>query len=314
MEVRQLQIFCMLAEELNFTRTAERIHTVQSNVTSQIKALEDELGVQLFDRLGRKVALTEAGCRFQPFARQALAAMEQGQQAVQVGAEPSGPLRIAAPESVLTYRLPSVVRAFRQRYPRVELIFRPHTSATVPAELDSGKVDMAFHMHDEMANPAFHSHPLQRERIFLLTEPHHPLAQQRTVKITDLAGQSFLLTESGCGYRAKFERALALHRIRLGNVTEFSSVEAIKECVAAGMGIALLPAMTVAREIRQSLCKQLPWAGPALDIVTYLVWHQDKWVSPAMSAFCDMVTSSVEDSPREGPQRIMTGTLGTLKD
>ena len=82
MEVRQLQIFRTLAAELNFTRTAELVHTVQSNVTAQIKALEDELGVPLFDRLGRKVALTDAGRRFLPFAQQALAAMEQGQRAI----------------------------------------------------------------------------------------------------------------------------------------------------------------------------------------------------------------------------------------
>ena len=310
MEVRQLQIFCALAEELNFTRTAERVHTVQSNVTSQIKALEDELGVQLFDRLGRRVALTDAGQRFHPFARQALATMEQGQQAVQVGAEPSGPLRIAAPESVLTYRLPSVVRAFRQHYPRVELIFRPHTGSTVPGELDAGRVDLAFHMVEELPSPSMRSHPLQRERIFLLSEPRHALARQRTVKAADLAGQSFLLTESGCGYRSKFERILAMHKIRLGNVTEFSSVEAIKECMAAGMGIGLLPAMAVSREIRRSILKPLAWAGPSLDIVTHLVWHQDKWVSPAMSAFRDLVTRSVEDSSPEDPQWILTGTLG----
>lgn len=310
MEVRQLQIFCALAEELNFTRTAQRVHTVQSNVTSQIKALEDELGVKLFDRLGKRVALTEAGLRFQPFARQALAAMEQGQQAVQVGAEPSGPLRIAAPESVLTYRLPPLVRAFRQRFPRVELVFRPHTATTVPAELESGRVDLAFHMIEELPIPALRSYALQRERIFLLADPGHSLARQRTVKATELAGQSFLLTESGCGYRAKFERILAVHKIRPGNVTEFSSVEAIKECVAAGMGIGLLPAMTVSREIRQSQLKQLAWAGPSLDIVTHLVWHQDKWVSPAMSAFRDLVTRSVDDSPHEGPPWILTGTLG----
>jgi DNA-binding transcriptional LysR family regulator len=236
--------------------------------------------------------------------------MEQGQQAVQVGAEPSGPLRIAAPESVLTYRLPSLVRAFRQRFPRVELVFRPHTAATVPAELESGRVDLAFHMIEELPIPALRSYALQRERIFLLADPGHALARQRTVKATDLAGQSFLLTESGCGYRAKFERILALHKIRLGNVTEFSSVEAIKECVAAGMGIGLLPAMTVSREIRQSQCKQLAWAGPSLDIVTHLVWHQDKWVSPAMSAFRDLVTRSVDDSQHEGPPSILTGTLG----
>src|SRR5580698_10504569 len=115
MEVRQLQIFCTLAQELNFTRTAELVNTVQYNVTTQIKALEAELGTPLFDRLGRRVTLTEAGRRFQPFAAQALEAMVQGQQAISAGAAPSGPLRIGAPESVLTYRLPLVIRAFRKQ-------------------------------------------------------------------------------------------------------------------------------------------------------------------------------------------------------
>src|ERR1700744_2040591 len=104
MEVRQLLIFRALAEELNFTRTAERVHTVQSNVTAQIKALEVELGAPLFDRLARRVVLTDAGRRFLPFAEQALAAMDEGQRTVRYGVEPSGPLRIGSPESVLTYR------------------------------------------------------------------------------------------------------------------------------------------------------------------------------------------------------------------
>src|ERR1700740_1750296 len=127
MEVRQLQIFRILAEELNFTRTSERVHIVQSNVTAQIKALEEELGVPLFDRLGRRVTLTDAGHRFQPFAEQALAAMEKGQRAIRHGTEPSGPLRISAPESILAYRLPQVLRAFRKRFPNVEIVFAPHT-------------------------------------------------------------------------------------------------------------------------------------------------------------------------------------------
>ncbi|MDX6461830.1 MAG: hypothetical protein QOE55_5527, partial [Acidobacteriaceae bacterium] len=119
MEVRQLQTFCVLAEELNFTRTAERVFTVQSNVTSQIKALEGELGVPLFDRLAKKVVLTEAGRRFRPYAEKALAAMDQGYRAVKFGTEPAGPLNIGAPESVLTYRLPEVLKLFRKRYPKV---------------------------------------------------------------------------------------------------------------------------------------------------------------------------------------------------
>src|SRR5579863_5852330 len=195
MEVRQLQIFRILAEELNFTRTAERVHTVQSNVTAQIKALEEELGVPLFDRLGRRVTLTDAGHRFQPFAEQALAAMEKGLLAMKAGSEPSGPLRISAPESIVTYRLPVLLRKFRRRYPHVELIFRPHVDASFGGELDTGKLDLVIDMRDTVSNPAFESMPLRIERIFLLAHGSHPLAGQPTVKPADLAGQTFLLTE-----------------------------------------------------------------------------------------------------------------------
>ncbi len=309
MEVRQLQIFRILAEELNFTRTAERVHTVQSNVTAQIKALEEELGVPLFDRLGRRVTLTDAGHRFQPFAEHALAAMEKGLLAVKAGSEPSGPLRISAPESIVTYRLPLLLRKFRRRFPHVELIFRPHADTSFGAELESGKLDLVIDMRDSVVNPAFESMPLRVERIFLLAHGTHPLVRQRTVRPPDLAGQTLLLTEHGCGYRAKLDRLLALQSIRTGNVTEFASVEAIKQCVAAGMGIALLPAITVAREIKQHHFRALHWAGPSLDIPTHILWHKDKWISPAMSAFRDLVKETLDEAEPEGNGLVISGTF-----
>jgi DNA-binding transcriptional LysR family regulator len=289
MEVRQLQIFRTLAEELNFTRTAERVHTVQSNVTAQIKALEEELGTPLFDRLGRRVTLTDAGRRFQPFAEQALQAMEQGQRAMQPGAEPSGPLRIGAPESVLTYRLPQVLLAFRRRFPHVELIFRPYSDTNLCSMLETGKFDIAIQMSDANTNPAIKSIQLRTERVLLISDAKHPLANRRTVKPADLAGQMLLLTETGCCYRTKLDQTLALQNIRPGNITEFSSVEAIKQCVIAGMGLALLPEIVVSRELRQRQIKALAWAGPSLDIATHILWHKDKWISPAMAAFQEMM-------------------------
>jgi DNA-binding transcriptional LysR family regulator len=295
MEVRQLQIFRALAEELNFTRTAEKVHTVQSNVTAQIKALEEELGSPLFDRLGRRVTLTDAGRNFLPFAEQALAAMEQGQRAVQTGAEPSGPLKVGIPESILTYRLPQVLRIFHRRFPHVELIFRPQWDDVLPVMLETGKLDMAVCMIEASPNAAIKSIRLRGERIFLLAHPSHSLAGQRTVKPADLAGQSLLLTEGGCGYRLKLDRVMAMQNIRPGHITEFSSVEAIKQCVAAGMGLGLLPAIVVARELRQHQLKALHWAGPSLDIATHILWHKDKWVSPAMAAFMELVREKLED-------------------
>jgi DNA-binding transcriptional LysR family regulator len=295
MEVRQLQIFRALAEELNFTRTAEKVHTVQSNVTAQIKALEEELGSPLFDRLGRRVTLTDAGRNFLPFAEQALAAMEQGQRAVQTGAEPSGPLKVGIPESILTYRLPQVLRIFHRRFPHVELIFRPQWDDVLPVMLETGKLDMAVCMIEASPNAAIKSIRLRGERIFLLAHPSHSLAGQRTVKPADLAGQSLLLTEGGCGYRLKLDRVMAMQNVRPGHITEFSSVEAIKQCVAAGMGLGLLPAIVVARELRQHQLKALHWAGPSLDIATHILWHKDKWVSPAMAAFMELVREKLED-------------------
>ena len=302
MEVRQLQIFRTLAEELNFTRTAEKVNTVQSNVTAQIKALEEELGVPLFDRLGRRVTLTDAGRRFQPFAEQALVVMEQGQRAIRNGADPSGPLRISSPESIITYPLPPVLRVFRRRFPMVELVFVPHIGVTFAAELDAGKIDIAISMCDTPSNPSYKSYRLRTERIFLFGEPSHPLANRRIVKPTDLSGQTLLLTEVGCGYRAKLDRALALQNVHPGNITEFSSVEAMKQCVRVGMGLALLPAIVISRELRQHLFKALHWAGPSLDVTTHILWHKDKWVSPAMAAFLELLQSQIDDAPPADPQ------------
>jgi DNA-binding transcriptional LysR family regulator len=228
---------------------------------------------------------------------------------VKAGSEPSGPLRISAPESIVTYRLPVLLRKFRRRFPHVELIFRPHVDASFGAELDTGKVDLVIDMRDAVPNPAFESMPLRLERIFLLAHGSHPLAAQRTVKPADLAGQTFLLTEYGCGYRAKLDRLLALQNIRPGNVTEFASVEAIKQCVAAGMGIALLPAITVNRELRQHHFRAMHWAGPSLDIQTHILWHKDKWVSPAMAAFRDLVKGSLEEGEAEGDELVIAGTF-----
>src|SRR3984893_11386797 len=203
MEVRQLQTFCVLAEELNFTRTAERVFTIQSNVTSQIKALEGELGVPLFDRLAKKVVLTEAGRRFRPYAEKALAAMDQGYRAVKFGTEPAGPLNIYAPESVLTYRLPEVLKVFRKRYPKVELVFGPESDSKLAEELECGKLDLAISMSDSIDGEHLTSMAMRSEDVYLFSTPDHPLANAKKVHAKDLVDQTVLMTGSCSGLRKR---------------------------------------------------------------------------------------------------------------
>ncbi len=302
MEVRQLQTFCVLAEELNFTRTAERVFTVQSNVTSQIKALEGELGVPLFDRLAKRVVLTEAGRRFRPYAEKALAAMDQGYRAVKFGTEPAGPLTIYAPESVLTYRLPEVLKLFRKRHPRVELIFRPESDSKLSDELECGKLDLAISMSDSIDTEHLTSMGMRREDVYLFCTPDHPLANAKKVHAKDLVDQTLLLTESGCGYRKKLDMLLAAANVKPQHVTEFSSVEAIKQCVHAGMGIGFLPEIVIACELKKEQLTVINWHGPKMSIATHIVWHRDKWISPGMQAFLDVLKERLQQqTPSPAP-------------
>lgn len=294
MEVRQLQTFCVLAEELNFTRTAERVFTVQSNVTSQIKALEGELGVPLFDRLAKKVILTEAGRRFRPYAEKALAAMDQGYRAVKFGNEPAGPLNIGAPESVLTYRLPEVLKLFRKRFPKVELVFRPDSDNKLADELECGKLDLGITMSDSVDGEQLSSIRMRSEDIYLFATSDHPLANAKKVFPKDLMDQTLLLTEAGCGYRKKLDMQLAAANVRPQHVTEFSSVEAIKQCVQAGMGIGLLPEIVIACELKKKQFMLMNWHGAKMSIATHIVWHKDKWISPGMQAFLDVLKEKLQ--------------------
>ena len=295
MEVRQLEIFRALAEELNFTRTAERVHCVQSNVTGQIHSLEEELGAQLFERLAKRVALTEAGKRLLPYADKVLATLTDAKQALSHGSAPSGPLRVGAPESVLTYRLPRVLRKFRKQYPDVELIFRPYDDANLVEPLETGKLDVTIRMADEVANERLSSIRLRTERVIFVAAPTHALVAKAKVTPEDLRSQRLLLTEAGCAYRKKLDDFLGLRGIRPKNMTEFNSVEAIKGCAALGMGIALLPVIAVATELRDNRLSTLRWSGPPMDILTQVIWHRDKWISPALDVFIKMLQKELQE-------------------
>ncbi|MEA2490057.1 MAG: hypothetical protein QOH21_1849 [Acidobacteriota bacterium] len=292
MEMRQLQMFVALAEELNFTRTAERLHTVQSNVTSHVRHLEEELGVQLFDRYPRRVALTDAGARFLPYAQRVLTTVDEARRTMQFGDEPAGPLRIGAPESILTYRLPLALRRFRQRHPHVTLMLRPYVDWPLAQPLQSGEFDLAIRIADAITEKTLGSRRIGAEPIVLVAAPEHPLTQRTTVRPRDLSGQHLLLTEEGCAYRKKFERILNARAVKPQDVGEFASVEAIKQCATLGMGIALLPEIVVAAEIRTGALCVLPWRGPDVSMSTHVVWHKARSMTRAMRGFLETLDGS----------------------
>lgn len=297
MELRQLQTFRAVATTLSFTRSATALGYAQSSVTAQIQALEEELAVRLFDRLGTRVVLTDAGRRLLPYAEKLLNLADAARLAVSGNEEPAGSLAISATDTLWTYRLPALLRHFQSEYPGVSLALRPSRSGTLDSDLrqsiSEGTVDVAFVLEEPFSATGLEVEPLMVEPLFVLAAPAHPLSRSDRVRPIDLAGEQLLLTEVGCGYRGMFERTLVAAGVRPTGVLEFNSVEAIKQCLMAGLGIAVLPAVVAQTEVTQGRLVALRWSEPDFQVSTQMVWHKDKWMSPALLSFLDCARSAL---------------------
>lgn len=295
MDFRQLKTFQMTARVRSFSGAAEILNYAQSTVSSQIQSLEQELGVQLFDRLGKQVSLTNAGQRLLGYAEQILKLGDEAQQVIAGSEIPAGTLTIGAPESLCVYRLPPVLRRYRDQYPQVRIALQPGSCLDLRRSSRDGQIDIVFTLEPLVRSEELHVEVVRAEPIVLLAHPDHPLTGRTEVYATDLRDEPVLLTEATCSYRKLFVDALASADVRPGTELEFNSVEAIKQCVMAGMGIAVLPRVAVARELAEGSMAALDWAGPPLSVVMHLIWHKDKWISPAMQAFAEMVREMLVD-------------------
>ncbi|SMG23026.1 LysR family transcriptional regulator [Paenibacillus aquistagni] len=288
MEIRQLKTFWTLASTRSFSRTAESLNYVPSTVTMQIKALEEELGVKLLDRLGKTVVLTDAGHQLLPYANKILNDIEEAKQVSSQSGEVSGTIVIGADEVICTYRLPALLRLFRERYPHVRLLFRPLSSHNLKQSLREGKADVVFMLDEPAESIDLHTERLLDEPFLMVVSPDHPLASRSALSIKDFHGEHILLSEKGCSYRLYFYRTLLKKGADSLTELEFNSAEAIKQCAMMGLGIALLPEMVIKGEVERGELIALPWDLSEVRFTTQLLWHQDKWISPSLRSFIEM--------------------------
>ncbi len=287
MELRQLITFRTVASTLNFTRAAEVLGYVPSNVTMQIKALEDELGVRLFDRLGKQLVLTAAGKRFLTHIQGVLNKLDEARSVVHDNEVLSGTLTISANEVICAYRLPAVFQRFRSQHPGVRLIFRSVPNQELKQTLFEGTADVVFMLDEPIRSSGLAVEPLVEETFRLLAAPDHPLAKRTELQLEDFHGEVFLTNEKGCPYRTMFDRSLEKEGIDSITYLEFQSAEAIKQCAISGIGIAFLPEIVAEAEAERGKLVALPWQIPDLHVYTQMSWHRDKWLSPIMLSFIE---------------------------
>jgi DNA-binding transcriptional LysR family regulator len=243
-ELRHLQFFVAVAEELSFTRASRRLHVVQSGVSSAIQGLERELGAALFDRDRHRVALTDAGLALLPEARATLAAAQAAQDAVaQARAGLRGTLTVGTMVSIGTVDVAGLLGRFHTSHPGVSVHLRhaPGGSAGLAAQVIAGELDLALLALPGLAPAGLRLQPLAEEPLVLIAAPGHPLAGQRAVTLAQLAEQDFVDFPPGWGNRTVADRAFAaagLDRRVPFEVTEFISAAGL---VRNGLAIAFIP-------------------------------------------------------------------------
>jgi len=244
METRQLEYFVAVAEELSFTRAAQRMFAVQSTVSAAVRALETELGTRLFDRSTRRVALSAAGAAFLPEAKSAIEALERARATVQEASEGlRGSLRIGTLTSIGGVNLPELLGAFHRRHPRVDI----HVTVSITGstglaeEVRQGRLDVAIVGLPESDLAGLAVLRVDTRPFVVLLPAGHPLAARRAVRLADLAGESFIDTPRGFGNRVAMDRAFDAIGAPRRVTVEVADLRTVAGYIAAGLGVAVVP-------------------------------------------------------------------------
>lgn len=293
LEIRQLQTLIAIKNVGSFAQAAEVLGYTQPTLTAHIQALEKELNVKVFDRLGHRIRLTREGEHFITYAERILKLVDESINSMSEKAN-CGKLIIGASETFSVIRLPSLLKEFRIKHPSIEIELKFGDINKFYADLKDNVIDLSVILTDKVPYPNLHTELLCPEAMSVITAVDHPLARQSTVDISDFSEEDFIVTQEGCAYRTFIETQLEENEIKPRSFMKVKNIEAIKQFVISGLGIAILPKIYVENEVSANLLVELPWNGPEFGMYTQVVYHKDKWLTPAILNFLEITRSKFQ--------------------
>ena len=288
--LRQLKVFEAVSRHLSFSRAAEELHLTQPAVSMQVKSLEEQAGLPLFEQVGKKIHLTEAGAEVARFALEVHSGLKDCEDTLAAIRGVSGGRLHLAVVSTAKYFAPRLLAEFSRRHPGVTVKLSVTNREQVIGELQANQVDLAIMGRPprglDVEATAFAKHPHG-----IIAAPEHPLASRRGLELSRLAGENFLIREPGSGTRMSMERVFAEHGVKLASSMELASNETIKQAVMAGMGLSFLSLHTVGLELAAGKLVRLDVKGTPVTRDWHVVSRQGKRLSPLAEAFRSFLTA-----------------------
>ena len=283
MDSNDLRVFAAVASSGSMNRAANELHTVQSNVSRQLGRLERDLGTALFARHSRGVELTDAGRRLLPYALAIARSLNDAGRAVRDEGVAIGPLRVGSLETTAAIRLPPVLSAYARAHPRVDLTLATNTTAGLVSQVLAHELDGAF-VCGPVAHPNLSEQEMFVEHLVLVTALHI-----RTLgELADEPDLRIVVFRVGCSYRQILESWLASRGVSARSILEFGTVDGILGCVAAGIGITLLPLSVVQRAAAEGRVTIHGMPADVGQVSTVFVRRTDRFESSALVAFLEV--------------------------
>jgi DNA-binding transcriptional LysR family regulator len=286
MDVRDLQVFLSVSKHLNYTRAGEEINLSQPSVSVRVRQLETELGVKLFEQLGKKVVLTDAGQLLVPYA-----AVDDAHHAIdELQGLERGSLKIGASTTPGMYLVPQVVSRFKQSHPKIDIHLRIKDTREVENGVLSNEFGLGF-VGGHLAAEEVSAVPWLTDELLLVVSPTHRLAARKTIRKQDLEAERFIVRESGSATRATIVAQLQQADFELATVIELENPESIKRAVQSGLGIAFISKFAVATELKAKTLTAIRVRDLTINRELKIVHRKDKHLSRAALAFIEMARS-----------------------
>jgi DNA-binding transcriptional LysR family regulator len=293
MELSDLKVFRTVVQAGGVTRAAELLHRVQSNVTMRVKKLEDELGVALFVREGRRMQLSPAGATLLEYADRLLALAEEARSAMR-DARPRGVLRLGAMESTAAVRLPPAFKRLQARYPELAVELHTGDPRQLAAQVLAGELDAALIAEPAVDNRLQRLSVYDEELVLIAPAGQSPIRTPR-----DIAQPTLLAFHPGCPHRSRLEEWFTRARVMPERIVELGSYHAILGCAAAGMGVALMPRSVLEGFAERGGLSVHPMKGRYHTVRTLLVWRREAR-QPKIGALIEALEVRKTAGPRRG--------------